>query len=69
VRFVRWGGSLARTDRLRKDGRRLALALGMLAGAALLLALILWLGGAPSPPPDQVGRATPPGAALGRVHA
>lgn len=69
VRFFRWGGSLARTDRFRKDWRRLALALGVLAGAALVLALILWLGGAPSSPPDQVGGATPQRAIFGRVHA
>lgn len=69
VRFFRWGGCLARTDHLRKDWRRLAFALGALAGAALVLALILWLGGAPSSPGDPVGRVTPLGAALGRVHA
>ncbi len=58
VRFVRFGRTLARADRLRKGWRRLAVVVGVLVGATLVLGLILWLGGQSSSP-DQEGRGTP----------
>jgi hypothetical protein len=61
VRFVRFGRTLARADRLRTGWRRLAVVVGVLVGATLVLVLILWLGGQSSPP-DQEGRGTPRGA-------
>ncbi|MGA3097180.1 MAG: hypothetical protein ABSF25_12040 [Bryobacteraceae bacterium] len=64
VRFVRFGKTLSRADHFRKVWRRLAVVLGVLVGATLVLGLILWLGGQ-SPPPDQEGLGTPPPAPSG----
>jgi hypothetical protein len=68
VRFVRFGRSLARADDFRKGWLRLAIVLGVLAGATLVLGLILWLGGQSSPP-DKEGRLTPRRATSGCFDA
>ena len=67
VRFVRVGRSLARTEDLRKVVRRLAVAAGVLVGAALVLALILWLGTAQPSNPEEQGRAAELEAVTSRV--
>jgi hypothetical protein len=67
MRFARFGGSLVRTDDLRKSARGLALAGGVLAGAALVLGLILWLGRAQPSNQEQQGRTTGPETVISRV--
>jgi hypothetical protein len=58
-RFVRVGGSMLRIADLRRASQRLALAIGMLIAAALIMVTILWFSRAQSSSASDTERLQP----------